>query len=303
MTCPAFVKVVEISDPHLAYRPIRLEDSDIPSTFPREERRWTQEQKIHLARVLQGKKEQRVRDHFVGDLFNEQTRRAYKEVLWHEWRSTLGHLDLRSQHILPHQPLSKTYLQESTWDDVVQELNYDPDIVIDDATGSAVFWDSFSSSAVNWKEIRKETLAQESKRRLRTNLLIKVRSRHDPLRQDCSPQEMQARLLLRDLLSERDWRRYCTNGFIMVRGSSGKWYQIFQNQRRTNVYENGKLTHSLCIHTDRVCPPTDHLINLKTMVELDEPAIWKLSNVSLRTSNSDLGDILRGTLRDMGVAI
>jgi hypothetical protein len=80
------------------------------------------------------------------------------------------------------------------------------------------------------------------------------------------------------MLSEQDWRRYVTNGFIMVKGSSDYWYQIFAHSG-VNVYKHGKKVHYICIHTDNTCPPSDHVINIKLLVEFDEAAVWKGGNV------------------------
>ena len=116
------------------------------------------------------------------------------------------------------------------------------------------------------------------KHKLKSNLLIKVKSRHDIIKSDV-PQEVTAQNTLRDMLTEKDWRGYATNGFIMVRGKTGFWYQIFRNQNPIRIYRNGKLHHTICIHTDRSCPATDHVINMKIMIEVDEDLLWKSGNI------------------------
>jgi hypothetical protein len=70
-----------------------------------------------------------------------------------------------------------------------------------------------------------------------------------------------------------------TNGFLMVKGQSGKWYQIFSNRsERVRVFENGIQTKILCIHSSDECPPTDHVINMKILAEIDEDSLWKSAN-------------------------
>jgi hypothetical protein len=113
---------------------------------------------------------------------------------------------------------------------------------------------------------------------MKNNLLIKVNSRQKPLQTKAHIEEQRARLTLRDMLSEQDWRRYVTNGFIMVKGSSDYWYQIFVSSGVT-VYKHGKKVHYICIHTDNTCPPSDHVINMKLLVEFDEAALWKGGNI------------------------
>jgi len=125
------------------------------------------------------------------------------------------------------------------------------------------------------------------KHKMKTNLLIKVNSRAKPLTISVSPAEEIARFSLRDQITEAEWRRYVTNGFIMVKGVSGRFYQIFNNDsNRVRVFYKNKQTHQICIHTDKNCPPTDHVLNLKTLIEMDESLIWKAGNVSNFTAPS-----------------
>lgn len=120
---------------------------------------------------------------------------------------------------------------------------------------------------------------------MRSRLVIKV-SKKVPSRipltheQRVSAQELKARDTLRDMITEWEWRRYVTNGFIMVKGKSGIWYQVFGNGDRLKTYKDGKPFESLCIHTDRECPPSDHVINMKVMIEIDEEAVRKGSNIT-----------------------
>lgn len=123
----------------------------------------------------------------------------------------------------------------------------------------------------------KETL----KKAMRSNLHVFTAKNEERqlLTQKVAPNELKARETLRDMLIESEWRRYVTNGFIMARGNSGKWYQVFAAQNeRVRVYENGKYITNLCIHSDGECPPTDHVINIKILVELDEDAVWRGAN-------------------------
>jgi hypothetical protein len=144
--------------------------------------------------------------------------------------------------------------------------------------GIRVRWD-VGYAAQTTKSV--EQMAKEAIQKLiRQNLLIKT-GRRIPVSVKVSPQELKARETLRDMLSERDWRRYVTNGFIMVRGRElGRyWYQLFANRsERVRIYERGTWVKSLCIHTDSVCPPTDHVINMKVLIEIDEKEIWSGAN-------------------------
>jgi len=124
---------------------------------------------------------------------------------------------------------------------------------------------------------------------IKNNLLIKVNSRQKSLQTTAQIEEHRARTTLRDMLSEQEWRRYVTNGFIMVKGSSDYWYQIFAHSG-VNVFRHGKKIHYICIHTDRECPPTDHVINMKLLVEFDEIAVWKGGNIRDVVGNGSFQD-------------
>lgn len=138
--------------------------------------------------------------------------------------------------------------------------------VSSDGHVKTLYW---SGGVIDVKESIKNTI--------KNNTIIKVNSRN---RVDSfiSGQEIKARSTLRDMLTEKEWRRYLTNGFVMHKGSFDLWYQIF-SIGGIAVYRHGKKTHSICIHTDTSCPPSDHVINMMTLIDLDESMIWKGGNV------------------------
>ena len=111
------------------------------------------------------------------------------------------------------------------------------------------------------------------------NTLIRVNYRSSPIRRNASPAELKAQDTLRDMLTERDWRRYACNGFIIVKGAKGYYYQVFKDQRPIRVYKDGKLIDTICIHTEGSLPPTDHVIHMKVLIELNEDMLWKNGNV------------------------
>jgi hypothetical protein len=152
-----------------------------------------------------------------------------------------------------------------------------------------------NAEAVLYHEIHKK---EQVRQIIKSNLLIKVKNTRENLPTKYSPQEQKARDTLRDMLTEQEWRRYITNGFIMVRGASGYWYQIFaQYNRRINVYQDNKKINSICIHSDQSCPPTDHVINIKVLVEIDEAIVWQNGNVCLPSSNTySIPSLKKGSL-------
>jgi len=55
---------------------------------------------------------------------------------------------------------------------------------------------------------------------------------------------------------------------------------VFNKQHHLRVYDKGKFIKELCIHTDaKEVPATDHVINMKIMLECDEQAVWDNSNL------------------------
>jgi len=148
----------------------------------------------------------------------------------------------------------------------------------------------------------KEIVESVIKRQIKQNLLIKMgNNQRKYIAAKVSPQELKARETLRDMITESEWRRYVTNGFIMVKAGSGYWYQIFNSGRNTQVYKNGKRINSICIHTDRECPLTDHVINMKIMAELDETAIWRGGNVHQEYDHrtTPLAGVIQGSLSSL----
>ena len=164
-------------------------------------------------------------------------------------------------------------------------------MTVNTATGASDLgvWAVDGNGAIAWDH-QPDFLTNQIKAVLKGNLLIRTNTRSRIGGIKSTPQEMKARQTLRDIITEKDWRRYITNGFVMVKGPSGRYYQIFANRSHTVVWEKNKKIHELCIVTDNDCPPTDHVITIKTMVELDEQSVWDEANlraVGYRDFSSD----------------
>jgi len=86
---------------------------------------------------------------------------------------------------------------------------------------------------------------------------------------------------LREMITEDEYRKYLSQGFIMVKGASGKVYQVWRGARsHTHVWENGKKLEEICVYVkDSKVPPTDQVVALKTMVETDEEELRRMANV------------------------
>ena len=91
--------------------------------------------------------------------------------------------------------------------------------------------------------------------------------------------EIRARGTLRRVLGEMQFRSFLRNGFITVRGKSGKVYQVFTGQGITAVYKDGKMIERLCVVLPYDFPPTDSVIMRFLLILNDENEFRKLSVV------------------------
>ncbi len=151
-------------------------------------------------------------------------------------------------------------------------------------TGEGITWHSVSATENGFtfgytqQPSAAEMIKQAAKSHMRSNLLIKT-GRTRSIERRLNPAEIKARKTLRDHITERAYRRYLTNGFVMIKGASGLHYQIFANRGHTVIYNKNQRVGEICINTDYACPPTDHVINIKMLIELDEVSIWHGGNL------------------------
>ena len=148
---------------------------------------------------------------------------------------------------------------------------------------------SYETSDYETSEAQEKRRKTQLRQVMKSNLLFDEESFRQPsLNKKITPQETKARNTLRDLISERVWRKYLTNGFVIIPAKSGKFYQVFNDQRHIRVYVKGKLSDEICIHTEG-CPPTDHILNIMMMIHNDEQLLWTegISNVYPKGNNQD----------------
>lgn len=123
-------------------------------------------------------------------------------------------------------------------------------------------------------------IKETCKRFIKSNLMIINKSSdRSAMPVSISPQEQKARDTLRDMITEKEYRKYLVHGCLNVFGKSGKVYQVWGREKQIHVYEKGRHVNNFCIHTDKVCPPTDHVINMKVLIECDEKLFITLGNV------------------------
>lgn len=97
-----------------------------------------------------------------------------------------------------------------------------------------------------------------------------------------TPEEAIAQEALREVVSEREFRKYLRYGFVLVEGRSGARYQVFRNSHHVKVWVGGKLVEEVCVYLSSVlgktAPPTDKVVAFKAMIEADEEAFKNMGN-------------------------
>lgn len=120
---------------------------------------------------------------------------------------------------------------------------------------------------------------QRKLQQLKNNMTIIVHSRAQPIRR-AEDNEMTAIGTLREMITEAEFRKYIVHGFLLIRGDSGRVYQVFRSRAHTKVWEKGKVVEEVCVRIkDRKIPPTDNVIAFKILIETSENEFKKLGNV------------------------
>jgi len=117
-----------------------------------------------------------------------------------------------------------------------------------------------------------------TKWKIKSNLTIIIKSRAEPI-YNVPLSERVAIDTLREMITESEFRKYATHGFILVKGNSGNVYQIFRNRAHTKVWKDGQLIKEICVRISIKVPPTDNVIAFKTMIETDEDEFERIGNV------------------------
>jgi hypothetical protein len=129
--------------------------------------------------------------------------------------------------------------------------------------------------------LSKEDMLQLKREELRSNLIIRIKSRSNASQYpgEVEP-ERRALETLRETITEAEFRKYLRYGFVLVKGQSGKTYQIFKNQSHCKVWLGGKLVEEVCVRIkNKQVPMTDNVIAFKMMIEASEDDFKKLGNV------------------------
>jgi hypothetical protein len=130
-------------------------------------------------------------------------------------------------------------------------------------------------------ESEPKDLKEVIRRTVKANLLICLKKcRSEGWHTDEEGTEELALCTLREMISEKDFKKYLKYGFVAIKGKSGDVYQVFRNKHHTKVWRGNRVVEEICI---RLCskvkvPPTDNVIAFMTMISADEEAFKKAGN-------------------------
>lgn len=162
--------------------------------------------------------------------------------------------------------------------------------------GVAVYYDPYNRSlnvqgSVGIFKLTEEEKKEKEKRekeyqkllkrqKIRSNLVIHVKSRNIQPSREIPENEQIAMETLRESITEAEFRKYLAFGFVLVEGKGGTTYQVFKNRSHTKVWKNGKVVEEICIRIDDCkVPPTDSVIAFRAMIKTSEEDFRKMGNV------------------------
>jgi hypothetical protein len=95
------------------------------------------------------------------------------------------------------------------------------------------------------------------------------------------PAQQRAESLLRELLTEAEWRQLCSAGFLDVRSPSRpeRTYRIPRGPDQVLVLERGRVTERLCVQPMELgLPEADIVVTHKLLIQADEETYLRTAN-------------------------
>lgn len=132
-------------------------------------------------------------------------------------------------------------------------------------------------SSSSFKYIYTPSSIETKKWEIKKQLTIIVKSRAQEISKIPS-NEWTAMQTLRSMITETEYRKYVKDGFISIKGQSGKVYKVSKNSWHTKVFLKGDLIEEICVRLKGDMPPTDNVIAFKTIIETDEEYFASLGN-------------------------
>lgn len=95
------------------------------------------------------------------------------------------------------------------------------------------------------------------------------------------PAERRAESLLRDMLTETEYRQVCTTGYLDVvsPSHSGRIYRVPRGPEQVLVLEGGRVTERLCVQPAAASlPEADLVLMHKLLIQADEETYLRTAN-------------------------
>lgn len=213
------------------------------------------------------------------DLNIEPDSMTVPQTTFNHFKSTLHYQEMFDNH---------ADWKKRLWNSKYNPINFDTPmfmgirikIIPDKESPKGVCYLHSSSQFGDTKVPFEYSLKLVRKHKIKNNLVsILVKSRADDYR-SAPKNEWYAIDTLREMITEAEFRKYMKYGFILVRGQSGKIYQVFRNKSHSIVWEKGQAVEEVCVRIkDEKIPPTDNVIAFKILIETSEDDFRRLGNV------------------------
>jgi hypothetical protein len=187
-----------------------------------------------------------------------------------EWLLRYYQWDILDEYRLVHRDLTHEYVYDDG-SNVAWRFNYGNNGYYIPA------WGMYGDASKYYTLSPELSIVDKKRFEIKEQLTIIVSSRAQELR-NIPENEWVAMQTLREMITETEYRKYIRDGFISVRGQSGKVYQVFRNRAHTKVFFQGELIEEICVRLKGMAPPTDHVVAFKTMIEFDEEYFASLGN-------------------------
>lgn len=129
-------------------------------------------------------------------------------------------------------------------------------------------------------EIEPPSLVDHMRELIRSRMAPAIHIANKGLRPTTNPTEIRARQTLRRLIGEVAFQRYLARGFHVVKGESGRNYQIFPGHEMVRVWENGEQLERLCVVLSGAFPPTDSVLMRMLLIQDSEERFRGKANVN-----------------------
>lgn len=141
---------------------------------------------------------------------------------------------------------------------------------------------------------------RQKRHQIRNQMTIAIPANHHKQRpraeqvdfSQAKPNEIKALHLLRQMIPQKDFRKYLKTGYLSYKAQSGLTYVIRRCQNHVLVYRQGKKICELCIDANGYnyqLPPTDAVITKLVYAQHSEHSLWQQGNIYWKKEARGLG--------------